>query len=426
MELHYCAICGMRITDAELKDGSAVITAEKRALCKKCYSDVAVSKTPAAKTAPVKPAGKAPSSASKPSHVVLAGQMARRQGSSAPIWIGIGVAVLALGIAFGMNRRDDRVANAPKPSEKPPAETAKPDVPAKPETPKPEPVKSVPVPTPVMPAAQSTFKAVPIGSRGNKRGYWEFLPSAYQKNPAQTFPIVIFFCGVPESGDGSAAQLQKVLKAGPPNILSDSTHPLHNLFEQRGVIVISAQGPAEPDWWHSPHILPFLADVLRDYRIDRKRIYLTGLVAGALGLHEVLDRDVEISNQIAAVWMACSQGGVGLLGGAKSGPETVAKIPYWAFVNGADSNETVRGVNAVAGKISGKEPTDVLASAPSGGKIRTALFTPFSGWKWLSGIPTPGSATPILTLVEGTPQETWTTAYNKAECWDWLLAQQKK
>jgi len=423
MELYYCAICGLRITDAELKSGDAVLSAEKRALCKKCFSDVSVAKGSGAKHATAKPKTISHTlQSAKPGHAPYVPQSARKKKSSPTVWIGAAAAGLFALILFAMSRGDTRSGVAekePKPAEKlapPPATPATPDVSVKP---------AIVAPAPVASSYQSTFKAVPINSRGNKRGYWEFLPSAYYSSPAQQFPIVIFFCDVPESGDGSAAQLDKVLKFGPPRILSDTAHPLHSLFEQRSVIVISAQGPNPPDWWHAEHIRPFVADILKSYRIDSRRIYLTGQVAGSLALHEVIDRDAVTANQVAAFWMGCSQGGAGLLGGPKAGPETAAKIPYWTFINNASSKETLEGINAIAARISGK-PSNVMANAPDGVKVRTALFSGSNGWTWNKGIPAPGSASPILTLVEGTPQETGAIAYDKVECWDWLLAQQKK
>jgi hypothetical protein len=338
----------------------------------------------------------------------------------APLWFGVvGVTVLIAGV-ISVNRRDSGNTGMP-------AKTAPEKTTALPKEIAEKPVTTVatPTPPPTVRKFESTFKPVPLGTRGNKRAYWEFLPSAYFANPAQQFPIVIFFANVPESGDGSAAQMDKALKCGPPMILKDANHPLHNLFEQRGVIVISAQGPTPPDWWHQVHITPFVTDLLKEYRVDRRRIYLTGNVAGALGLHELMDQNPDLASQAAAIWMGCSQGAAGNLGGPQAGPEVGAKVPYWAFVNNTDSSETITGIDRIAGKVSGQEPTKVMAIQPKMAKLRTATYTKALGWTWSIGIPPPRSANPILTLVDGTPEETWTTAYNRTECWEWLFAQQK-
>jgi len=427
MELYYCTICGLRVSDSEIQDGNAVISTEKRVLCKKCFSDVRGAKpttprvgsarvavAPSPQAAAISAQGPLASRAHHPSAT-----KAKKPVQPTMLWVGIAGALAILVLAIVGSRRTSVAADVPKEISKISTAAKQPGAAIPAET------KTVAAaPTPAAPKFSSSFKAVPIRSKGNSRGYWEFLPSAYYANPAQTFPIVIYFCNAAESGDGSAQQLEKLRTCGPSKLLSESTHPLHNLFEERGVIILAVQGPPAPDWWHGVYIEPVLTEVLRSYRIDSRRIYLTGMVAGALGLHELMDQHGTAAKQAAAIWMGCSQGGAGLLGEPKTGPEIASKIPYWAFVNQKDSNETARGVDNIAAKVAGKPVPSVLDNAPTG-RAQTACYSNATGWAWKNGVVDPGSSNPVLTLTNMSPAETWTLAYDSMECWNWLLAQKK-
>lgn len=272
---------------------------------------------------------------------------------------------------------------------------------------------------------EGSFNAIPKGQNGSPRGYWEFLPSTYNTDTAREYPIVIFFNGIEEGGDGSAAELGRMLKWGPPQILSDATHPLHNLFEERQVIVLCPQGNAPPDWWHYVHVAPFLAHVFKNYRIDHRRIYLTGIFAGSLGINETMDADPKLATQAAAILLADAQGAPGSIMAPFEGPSVGAKVPYWAVTNLENTHEPAIGVDRMAGKIAGTPPTDVLATIPAAAPLRTATFSPAGGWTWSTGISTPSGANPILTVVQGSHQETFVLTYNKLECWNWLFAQRK-
>src|SRR4029078_12735513 len=94
-------------------------------------------------------------------------------------------------------------------------------------------------------------------------------------------------------------------------ILSDAAHPLHDLFDKNNVIVLSPQCRAAPEWWHSGDMVSFMDFAFARYRdrIDRRRIYLTGLSAGALGIHELMDTRPDKAHQVAAILVTAAVGG---------------------------------------------------------------------------------------------------------------------
>ncbi len=282
----------------------------------------------------------------------------------------------------------------------------------------------------LMQAADPTFTPVEINTVGNPRGYYEFLPSAYYENPSQDFPVVIFFHGLGETGDGMLGDtppynehLQEVLGNGPPMILNTPSHPLHNLFEQNDVIVLS---PQYTTWWSQSAIRGFLDFVVSYYRIDPRRIYLTGLSAGSSGVHAFINTDPH-ADQATAYVVCAVRGKVN----EDEGDYLGTRSPYWALVQiNASANE--RGLaegsaNNLAGYFLGTAPTDVRASYPGdGSSTYTASFDSQTGtWGWESGTPVNEDSNIKVTLFPGASHNSWSATYNSANMWSWLFAQQK-
>jgi dienelactone hydrolase len=112
------------------------------------------------------------------------------------------------------------------------------------------------------------------------RGFYEYLPQGYTSGTA-TYPLIIFLTGIGEFGDGSTSQLPLVLKNGIPKLINAGTFPVS--FTVNGqifkFIVIT------PQFIKNPY--PTAADVdtvisyaVSRYRVDKKRIYVTGLSYG--------------------------------------------------------------------------------------------------------------------------------------------------
>jgi gliding motility-associated-like protein len=120
-------------------------------------------------------------------------------------------------------------------------------------------------------------------------GYLEYLPPDYATNPSRKYPILFFLHGTGETGSGSPSDLNKVKNAGPPQKIQGG----HNMcFTVNGVeecfIVISPQlGPSKGGWWPNiqGEIFDYVLNGPHNYRIDRNRIYLTGLSLGGQGVY---------------------------------------------------------------------------------------------------------------------------------------------
>jgi predicted peptidase len=137
--------------------------------------------------------------------------------------------------------------------------------------------------------------------------YLLFLPEGYNDSN-QEWPMILFLHGAGERGD----DLEKVKFHGPPKLVeSDPAFPF---------IVVSPQCPKNERW--SVEALDALLDeVLTQYRVDKNRVYLTGLSMGGFGTWDYAAAHPE---RIAAIAPVCG-------GGDPKTAEAMKSIPAWVF-----------------------------------------------------------------------------------------------
>ncbi len=119
------------------------------------------------------------------------------------------------------------------------------------------------------------MNAQPLGTTYAPFGYYVHVPMRNVAYEQSGYPLLLFFHGLPEGGNGSS-QLPRLLKHGPPRLLHErrwreaTRHPFVVLAPQ------SATGYPGTD-----EVEAFVSYALEAYPIDPERIYLTGLSAGA-------------------------------------------------------------------------------------------------------------------------------------------------
>lgn len=171
--------------------------------------------------------------------------------------------------------------------------------------------------------------------------YYLSLPLQYEETE-DDWPIIMFLHGAGERGDS----LEFVKKHGIPKIVSE--------MEDFPFVTLSPLCPEE-DWWlNRLEDLKYLLElIIEQYRVDRSRIYLTGLSMGGFGTWHLA---AEYPELFAAIAPVCG-GGLGILGF----PERVAElksVPVWAFHGEKDNvvpvEETlvlVRQLKAIGGDV---------------------------------------------------------------------------
>ncbi|MBC7391636.1 MAG: T9SS type A sorting domain-containing protein [Opitutaceae bacterium] len=171
----------------------------------------------------------------------------------------------------------------------------------------------------------------PIGTTTSSYGFIEYLPSSYKTNTSQKLPLLLFFHGIGEGGNGTT-DLKKVYNTGLPTIIKNNTWKYKNEF-----VVLMPQHHNATSCFASKEIKSFIDYARRIYNIDTSRVYVTGLSCGAIGLWNYIRENPGNAKVAAAVLIA----GDGR--GAYNQDKCNIKIPIWAFHGLADSTVSPKG-----------------------------------------------------------------------------------
>lgn len=102
------------------------------------------------------------------------------------------------------------------------------------------------------------------------QGYLVYLPDGYEDQPDKSWPLLFFLHGVGDRGDN----ILLIAKAS-PFMMIRANHPLPWII----VAPLLNKSTAYASF-PQPYMDGVLAEVLKDYRVDQKRIYLTGMSMG--------------------------------------------------------------------------------------------------------------------------------------------------
>lgn len=103
--------------------------------------------------------------------------------------------------------------------------------------------------------------------------YYEYLPENYGK---ENLPLVVFLHGAGEAGNADGTEIEKVNRYGfGKKIKREKEYPF---------AFVSPQCPRNKYWGcYIESLNLFLDHVIRDLKVDPKRVYLTGLSMGGTG-----------------------------------------------------------------------------------------------------------------------------------------------
>lgn len=142
--------------------------------------------------------------------------------------------------------------------------------------------------------------------------YWLYLPPGYEEQ--DDWPLVIFLHGSGERG----TDLNQVKRHGPPKeIAAGKTFPF--------VMV----APQCPRWqrWQPESIHDLTRQIVERYKIDPKRVYLTGLSMGGIGTWEAAMAAPDLYAAIAPI---CG-------GGNEANVAAIKDLPIWVFHGAKDA-----------------------------------------------------------------------------------------
>ncbi len=143
--------------------------------------------------------------------------------------------------------------------------------------------------------------------------YSLFLPADYAKNKRKRWPLILFLHGAGQRGDN----LDLLKEHGIPKILDrNPDFPF---------IVVSPQCPAD-GWWSTDVPSALLDEIVRKYRVDEDRVYVTGLSMGGFGTWLLA---LEYPHRFAAIAPICG-------GGNPLIAHRIKHLPVWAFHGAKD------------------------------------------------------------------------------------------
>lgn len=195
------------------------------------------------------------------------------------------------------------------------------------------------------------------------------LPEGYDKDATKRWPLVVFLHGSGERGN----DLNDVKKHGPPKLIEAG--------KDWGAIIASPQAPAGTVW--NPHGVKALTDELaKTLRVDRQRIYLTGISMGGFG---TWDTAFEYPDVYAALMPICGGAGVKFVLA-----DQIKHLPVWIFHGAKDTAVPV-----------GFSETIFAALKSKGAPVK-------------------------LTIYPEATHDSWTVTYDNPEAWEWMFAQRRK
>lgn len=200
-----------------------------------------------------------------------------------------------------------------------------------------------------------------------KLNYLLYLPPEYGKSD-KAWPLLLFLHGAGESGE----DLEMVKKHGPPKIVESKDLPF---------IVVSPQSPTFPRGWNPEALSALLDEIESKYKVDKDRIYLTGLSMGGFGSWSLAAAHPE---RFAAVVPICG-------GGDPAMAKKIKDLPIWVFHGGKDRVVPL------------KRSEDMVNALKEAGakKVKFTVY-PDAG------------------------HDSWTETYNNPELYEWLLKQKRK
>ncbi len=253
-----------------------------------------------------------------------------------------------------------------------------------------------------------THTAVPKDTPNIPFGYYEYLPTDFNPTTSKTYPLILFYHGLGEKGNGTT-ELSKLLVTGVPRYIAQG-----NTFE---AIVISPQSSS--GWFSSANFLSLYNYIISNYPIDANRVYVTGLSAGGGSTWNALK---EHSDKIAAAVPICGAGRV------QDNASTLQQTPIWAHHNFEDKivtiGQTINNMNRIAFietsvmSVYPYGPNRTVADADYSMQFNTASNT----WTTASGVNAPVDHL-AFTLYKNGGHDAWTKTYNNQDVWNWMFAQ---
>lgn len=198
--------------------------------------------------------------------------------------------------------------------------------------------------------------------------YLIYLPEDYNNEPNKEYPLILFLHGGGESGNN----IQKLKQIGPPKLIEQG----HSF----PFIIASPQLPYNfASRWRPDLVDEVYEEIIKQFRIDKSRFYLTGASLGGAGTWTYA---VTFPDKVAAIAPICGWGN-------SSQACDMKDVPTWAFHGEKD------------------KVIDIVASSHMVNALKKC------------------GASPKFTIYPDVGHDAWTKAYSDPNLYQWLISQKK-
>ena len=206
--------------------------------------------------------------------------------------------------------------------------------------------------------------------------YWIYLPRDYSTRSQERWPLILFLHGAGERG----TNLSKAAMHGPPKLVKQG--------QDFPFIIVSPQCPTNQRW-DNDVLLALLDEVTEKYKVDKSRVYLTGLSMGGYGTWSL---GLTHPERFAAIAPICGGGQViDAHLSSRDKAEAFKTLPVWAFHGGKDP-----------------------------------VVPPAESQRMVDALKKFGCKDLELTVYPEAQHDSWTETYNNPKLYDWFLAHQRK
>ncbi|WP_435625377.1 prolyl oligopeptidase family serine peptidase [Flagellimonas sp.] len=199
--------------------------------------------------------------------------------------------------------------------------------------------------------------------------YYLYYPEGYDSNPDDEFGILLFLHGGGESG----GSLDDLTQSGPPKMLVEG--------KQFPFLVLAPQNPHKKKWWNTRALIELLDDIIKNNRIDSKRIYLSGLSRGGSAAWNLA---VQYPEKFAAMAVVCG----------------MTPVPYAHWI---DKNMPIWVFHGDQDQVIPVSESDTMVK-----KLKSMGYSV------------------QYTRYEGVGHNSWVQAYTTEELYTWLANQKRK
>jgi predicted peptidase len=204
-------------------------------------------------------------------------------------------------------------------------------------------------------------------AEGKEYKYVVFVPHDYKGD--KPYPVILFLHGAGETGNDGEKQVRVGL--GKAIKKQEQTFPCITVFPQAHTRGWGADSPS------GKTAIAILDQVMKDYKCDPNRVYLTGLSMGGMGTWSMA---IKYPQRWAAIVPICGRGD-------PKQAEKIKDIPCWCFHGDADTAVSVEGSRQM-----------IAALKAAGGSPKYSEYP-------------------------GVGHNSWDKAYGTPELYEWLLKQ---